>query len=115
MGSPRIHGELRMLGYGLNAYTAKAQNKKNNCDHPPKMLSQPRFSVEDRTKWKGKTVSGRVALVVSENGDVAEARVLTASPEEAAESLLDAVKRAKFSPPLGCGELKTEVVLTLTR
>ena len=50
--------------------------------------------------------------MVSESGDVADARVLTASPKEAAESLLDAVKRAKFSPRLGCGELKTDASST---
>jgi hypothetical protein len=58
----------------LNPSAAGGQNKKNNCDHPPKMLSQPSFSDEDRVKWKGKAVSGKVALVISENGDVAALR-----------------------------------------
>jgi TonB family protein len=99
----------------LNPSVAKGQNKHNNCNHQPKILSEPSFSDQDRAKWKGKLLSGKVALVISENGDVADARVLSASPREAAEALLDAVKRAKFAPRLGCGELKTEVIFTLNR
>jgi TonB family protein len=99
----------------LNPSAARGQNKKNNCDHPPKVLSQPSFSDEDKVKWKGKAVSGKVALVISENGDVDDAKILSASPREAGESLLGAVKRAKFAPRLGCGELKTEVFFTLNR
>ena len=89
------------------------QNKKSDCKHPPKILSQPKFSDEDRSKWKGKSVSGRVAIIVSEEGDVTQARVVSASPKEAAESLLNAAKQAKFGPRPGCGELKTEVVSDL--
>jgi len=70
----------------------------------------PKFSDEDRSKWKGKSVTGRVAIVVSEEGDVTQARVVSASPKEAADSLLNAAKQAKSR--LGwMGDLKTEVVL----
>lgn len=110
---------LRPLGFAvlifINSSAVNGQNKKNNCEHPAKMLSKPSFSDEDRAKWKGKTVSGKVALVINENGDVADARVLSASPREAAASLLDAAKRVKFAPRLGCGELKTDVIFTLNR
>ena len=94
---------------------AMAQIKKNDCKHPPKILSQPKFSDEDRSKWKGKSVTGRVAIVVSEEGDVTQARVVFASPKEAAESLLNAAKQAKFAPRHGCGDLKTEVVFSLNQ
>jgi TonB family protein len=92
-----------------------AQNKKNDCKHPPKILSQPKFFDEDRSKWKGKSVTGRVAIVLSEEGDVTQARVVYASPKEAAESLLNAAKQAKFAPRPGCGDLKTEVVFSLNQ
>jgi TonB family protein len=58
-------------------------------------------------------VSGKVAIVVSEEGDVTQARVVSASPKEAAQSLLNAAKQAKFEPWHGCGELKTEVFFNL--
>src|ERR1700730_10516649 len=77
----------------LNPSAARGQNKKHICDHPPKMLSQPSFSDEDRAKWKGNAVCGKVALVISENGDLADAKILTASPREVTETLLSAVKR----------------------
>jgi len=92
-----------------------AQNKKNDCKHPPKILSQPKFSDQDRSKWKGKSVTGRVAIVVSEEGDVTQARVVSASPKEAAESLFNAAKQAKFAPRPACGDLKTEVVFSLNQ
>jgi outer membrane biosynthesis protein TonB len=79
------------------------------------MLSQPRFSDEDKAKWKGKTVSGKIAITVSEDGDVVQAGIVSASPKEAAEALLDAAKQAKFQARSGCGELKTEVIFNLDR
>jgi TonB family protein len=101
---------LLLAGFGIGP--AMAQNKKNDCKHPPKILSQPKLSDEDRSKWKGKSVTGRVAIVVSEEGDVTQARVVSASPKEAAESLLNAAKQAKFAPRSGCGDLNTEVVFS---
>ena len=108
---PLAFGTVLLLA-GLGIGPAMAQNKKNDCKHPPKMLSQPKFSDEDRSKWKGKSVTGRVAIVVSEEGDVTQARVVSASPKEAADSLLNAAKQAKFAPRPGCGDLKTEVVFS---
>lgn len=101
------------LIFSSGANLAKAQNKKNNCGHPPKILSQPRFSDEDGAKWKGKSVTGKVAIVVSEEGDVSQAQVLAASPKEAAEALRNAAKQMKFEPRRGCGELKTEIYFGL--
>jgi TonB family protein len=104
---------LLLVGQGIGP--AMAQNKKDDCKHQPKILSQPKFSDEDRSKWKRKSVTGRVAIVVSQEGDITQARVVSASPKEAAESLLDAAKRAKFAPRPGCGDLKTEVVFSLNQ
>jgi outer membrane biosynthesis protein TonB len=92
-----------------SGHATNAQKKKNNCGRPPKIISQPKFSDEDRARWKGKSVSGRVAIVVSEEGDVTQARVVSASPREAAESILNAAKVAKFEPRHGCGELKSDI------
>jgi hypothetical protein len=92
-----------------SGHATNAQKRKNNCGRAPKIVSQPRFSDDDRTRWKGKSVSGKVAIVVSEEGDVTQARVVSASPLEAAEALLNAAKVAKFEPRYGCGELKSDV------
>ena len=109
---PLAFGTVLLLA-GLGIGPAIAQNKKNDCKHPPKILSQPKFSDEDRSKWKGKSITGRVAIVVSEEGDVTQARVVSATPKEAAGSLLNAAKLAKFAPRPGCGDLKTEVAFSL--
>jgi hypothetical protein len=109
---PLALGTVLLLA-GISVGPAIAQNKKNDCKRPPKILSRPRFSDEDRSKWKGKSISGRVAIVVSEEGNVTQAQVLAASPKEGAESLLNAAKLAKFAPRSGCGDLKTEIVFSL--
>jgi len=77
------------------------------------MVLQPRFSDADRTKWKGKSINGTVVMVISEDGDVIQAGVVSTSPKEAAESLLSAAKQVKFEPRSGCAELKTEVVFSI--
>jgi hypothetical protein len=105
-------GVALIFSSGVNL--AKAQNKKSDCGHPPKILSQAKFSDEDRAKWKGKSVTGKVAIVISEDGDVSQARVLAASPKEATEALLNAVKQMKFEARRGCGELKTEIYFGLS-
>jgi hypothetical protein len=112
--TPLALGTVLLLA-GISVSLAAAQDKKNDCKRPPKILSQPRFSDEDRSKWKGKSISGRVAIVVSEEGDVTQAQVVAASPKEGAESLLNAAKQAKFAPRAGCGDLKTEVVFSLNK
>jgi len=111
---PLTFGTVLLLA-GLGIGPAIAQNKKNDCKHPPKILFQPQFPDEDRSRWKGKSVEGRVAIVVSEEGNVSQAQVVSASPKEAAESLLHAAKQAKFAARPGCGDLKTEVVFSLNR
>ena len=111
---PLAFGTVLLLA-GLSIGPAMAQNKKNDCKHPTKILSQPKFSDEDRSKWKGKSITGRVAIVVSEEGDVTQARVVSATPKEAAGSLLNAARQAKFAPRPGCGDLKTEVVFSLNQ
>jgi len=111
---PLAFGTVLLLA-GLGIGPSMAQNKNDSCKHPPKILSQPKFSDEDRTKWKGKSLACRVAIVVSEEGDVTQGRVVSASPKEAAESLFNAVKQAKFAPRPGCGDLKMEFVFSLNQ
>jgi hypothetical protein len=113
-GAVQIFLGIALL-FCLTGFPARAQKKKNTCKHPPKIVFQPKFPEEDQRKWKGKPVSGKIGVIVSEEGDVAEARVLAASPKEAAESLQNTVKQMKFEPRPGCGEFKTEVFFSLDR
>jgi len=86
-----------------------AQSTKNDCGRPPKIILKPQFSDDDQQKWEGKSIRGRVAIVVDENGDVTEARLISASPKEAGEAMVNAAKHAKFQSRSGCGALKTEI------
>jgi outer membrane biosynthesis protein TonB len=88
---------------------ALPQNKNRSCNKPPRLVSQPQFSKADAERLKISTLRGRVAITINEEGDVTEERVITATPKEASQLLLDAVKKAKFSSRTGCGVLKTEV------
>ena len=94
---------------------ATAQNKKNNCKQPPKIITQPSFSEEDQKKWKEKSVHGRIAIVINEAGEVVQAQVIAASPKGVEEALVDAAKRAKFQSRDGCGELKSDIFFNLDR
>jgi hypothetical protein len=66
---PLAFGTVVLLA-GLDIGPAMAQNNKNDCKHPPKILSQPKFSDEDRSKWKGKSVTGRVSAQRREAGEI---------------------------------------------
>ncbi len=53
-------------------------------------------------------------MVVSENGDVTAAKVISASPKEAAPVLFEAVMLARFKERPGCGPFKIEFLFNLT-
>jgi len=91
----------------------KAQNKKKDCGKPTKMVVQPKFTGDDLTAWKDKSVSGRVSVVVNEDGEVIQARVLAASPKEAANALQSAARQARFKRRPSCGDWKTDIFFTL--
>jgi hypothetical protein len=57
-----------------------------------KMVAQPNFTEDGQATWKGKSVSGKVSIVVNENGEITQAQVLAASPQKAADALLSAAK-----------------------
>lgn len=101
------------LFVGPETSVVKAQNKKKDCGKPTKIVVQPKFIGEDLTAWKDKSVSGRVSIVVNEDGQVIQARVLAASPKEAANALQSAARQARFKPRPGCGDWKTDIFFTL--
>lgn len=86
-----------------------AQEKKKECGKPPKIVSQPRFPKEDQKKAKKLHVEGNVALTIDEDGNVADANVVTVSPKQGADLLLALAKSIKFAPRPGCGSLKSDM------
>ena len=59
------------------------------------------------TAWKN--VHGRVAIAIDEDGHISEAKLVEASPKEAADALLATAETATFKPRPGCGPFKTEM------
>jgi TonB family protein len=58
-------------------------------------------------------VQGRIAIAIDDDGHVSEARLIEASPKEAADALLATAKTATFKPRPGCGAFKTEMTFTI--
>jgi hypothetical protein len=73
-------------------------------------VSKP--SVQDLAKAHRLRAQGTVAIVISEEGDVTDAKVLNAS-HDASELLLAQARGMKFAPRTGCGVFKTAVNFTL--
>src|SRR5258707_9994206 len=90
-----------------------AQDKKPVCGAPVKWMVPPKFTEGDIAKWKDKKLTGTVSLVVSEEGDILQARLQSVKPKEAAQAFLSAVQKGKFHPRLGCGDWKIEVSFNL--
>src|SRR5689334_662881 len=110
------HNFLRLLALSVQLILAAlwgfptyGQSEPKACRKPPKILNQPKTPEEYREKWKKLRVQGKVAIVVDEEGHVSEAKVLEASPKEAADALLASAKTISFKPRPGCGPFKTEM------
>ena len=91
----------------------RAQDKKPACGAPVKWMVPPKFTEGEIAKWKDRALTGTVSLVVSEGGDIIQARVRSVKPKEAAPSFLSAVQQGKFQPRPGCGDWKIEVTFKL--
>jgi len=91
----------------------RGQGNKPTCGAPVKWMVPPKFTEGDIAKWKDKKLTGTVSLVVSEDGDILQARLQSVKPKEAAQAFLSAVQKGKFHPRLGCGDWKIEVTYKL--
>ncbi len=118
------HTFLRLFSWSVPAILALAalaglpacgQSDPKACRKPPTILSQLKAPQEYREKWKKLRVQGKVAITVDEDGHVSEARVLEASPKDAADALLATAKSTTFKPRPGCGAFKTEMVFSLNK
>jgi hypothetical protein len=63
------------------ALPSLAQEKKNDCNKPPKLVHQPTLSKEDVRRIKSTSLTGSVAVVVNEGGDVNVEKILAVSPK----------------------------------
>jgi TonB family protein len=99
----------------LGARSTEGQDNQKACRKLPEIANQPKTPQEYREKWKKVNVRGRLAITIDEDGHVSEAKLLEASPEEAADALLATAKTVSFKPRPGCGTFKTEMIFTVNK
>ena len=97
----------------IGALSTSGQGNQKACRKPPEIATQPKTPQEYREKWKKVRAQGRIAITIDQDGHVSEAKLLEASPKEAADALLATAKTAKFKPRPGCGAFKTEMIFTV--
>ena len=107
--------QLALILAVLADLPAAGQSEPKACRKPPKILSQPKTPEEFREKWKNGRAQGKVAIAIGEDGHVSEAKVLEASPKDAADAPLATAKSITFQPRPGCGSFKTEMFFTLNQ
>jgi hypothetical protein len=93
----------------IPATPTAAQQKKSDCGKPPAVLPPPKQPKEQKDKNAKSRFEGKVAITISENGDVVDAKAINPASTEAAERLTDYAKSQKFKPRPGCGDFKTVV------
>jgi hypothetical protein len=89
------------------------QTKKDGCNQPPQLIFKPHLSPEDVVRIKSSSLTGRVAVVVDENGSVAAAKVISANPKGGANILYEAVMTAKFKERPGCAPFKMDFIFNI--
>jgi hypothetical protein len=93
----------------ISATPTAAQQKKSDCSKPPAVLSSPKQSKDQKDKNAKSRLEGKVAITISDNGDVVDAKAINPPSPEAAERLTDFAKSQKFKPRPGCGDFKTVI------
>jgi hypothetical protein len=78
------------------------------------LVSKRPLPKEQQQKAKKMRAQGSVAIVISEGGDVVEAKAIHASSNEAGKILVDLVEGFKFKPRPGCGPFKTSINFSLS-
>jgi hypothetical protein len=106
-------GVCLACGMALVTHAQDKQSEAAICGKSPKLIFQPKLSAEDVARLKSNRLVGRVALVVNENGNATDVRVLSASPKDGGQILFDAVMTAKFAPRPGCKPLNVEFFFEL--
>ncbi len=112
---PLVFLSVQLFLANFGAVSADAQSNQKACRKPPEIANHPKTPQEYREKWKNVNVRGRIAITIDEDGQVSEAKLLEASPKEAADALLGTAKSVSFKPRPGCGPFKTEMIFTVNR
>ena len=97
---------------GLTDMAARAQNKQQSpspCSGPLVVVSKRPLPKEEQEEAKKLKPQGSVAIVISEGGEVVDAKVLRTTSEEASKLMIDLAKATKFKPRPSCGPVKTVV------
>jgi TonB family protein len=90
-----------------------AKKQQSPCSQPPQLVSKRPLPKEEQEKAKRIRAQETVAIVISEEGDVVDARVERATSQEAGRLLIDVAKGMKFKPRPACGSFKTSVSFNL--
>ncbi|MGO8734288.1 MAG: hypothetical protein ACLQVM_16055 [Terriglobia bacterium] len=107
-----------LAGFLLSSATVlatppKQKNPPSPCSKPPELVSKRPLPKEEQEEAKRIRAQGSVAIVISEDGDVVEAKAIHANSNEAAKILIDIVEGFKFKSRPGCGPFKTNFNFTL--
>lgn len=96
-------------------YSAAADKRdKSPCTKPRELLSKPQLSKEDQKKAHQIRAQGMVAISITEEGDVADAKIVRASSADAMGFLLAQARSMRFKPRLGCGVTHTTINFTFS-
>lgn len=105
---------LLALGSCLTIKPAMAAKRDQSpCGKHPDLVSRAPLPKEQEARAKKIRAQGTVAIAISEEGDVVDAKVVLASSDEAGKILIDRVKGMKFKPRPGCGPIKLSVNFSL--
>lgn len=91
----------------VQAILCAGQEKKTDCKKPPEVIPPGKQSKEEEQKHGKDKARGTVAIVISEDGEVVEAKAVDPSSGKDAKKLVSLAKSMKFKPRLGCGPFKT--------
>lgn len=116
MRRPRHISILFLLGITLAATAATAMSAKREqspCGKPPALVTKRSLPKEEEEQAKKIRAQGQVAVVISEEGEVVNAKVVRASSPQAIELLMDWAKGMTFQARPGCGPFRTVLNFTL--
>jgi hypothetical protein len=102
-----------LLSATVLATPPKQKKPPQPCSKPPDLVSKRPLSKEEQDRASKIRVQGSVAIVISEDGDVVEAKATRASSNEAGKILVHLVQGFKFKSRPGCGPFKTVVNFSL--
>jgi hypothetical protein len=107
-----------LAGFLLTSPTVLASPPKQRtplspCSKPPDLVSKRPLPKEEQERARKIRAQGSIAIVISEDGDVVEAKAIRANSNEAGKILIDMVEGFKFKSRPGCGPFKTDFNFSL--